>query len=221
MSARSIEFAGETLQLLSQRAAFRVATRTLLVADLHVGKASAFRAAGVPVPAGTTTRDLSRLSSLLASLAPRELVLLGDLLHARSGRSDETMAEVSAWRRGHASLPITLVRGNHDRSAGDPPLEWAMRVVAGPWEQEGIAYAHEPADDPATPTLAGHVHPVAVLSDFDGGGVRVPCFVVDPRQVILPAFGSFTGGQVVPRAVGRRLFGIGSDRVVPLPETPR
>ena len=57
-----IEFGGHSLQLLGDRAMYWAATRTLIVADVHVGKAATFRALGVPVPGGITAKDLARLS---------------------------------------------------------------------------------------------------------------------------------------------------------------
>ena len=78
-----IEVAGEELVLLPQRAALWQRERTLLVADAHWGKAATFRAFGVPVPRGTTLEGLQRLDAMIEQHAPRRILFLGDLLHAR------------------------------------------------------------------------------------------------------------------------------------------
>ena len=80
------DIAGEQLVLLPERAAYWRRVQTLLVADPHFGKAAAFRAAGVPVPRGTTTGSLARLDAALARTGATRIVFLGDFLHARVGR---------------------------------------------------------------------------------------------------------------------------------------
>src|SRR5436190_20499208 len=74
-----VDFAGQSLRLLPDHAVYWPARNTLLVADLHLGKDAAFRTAGVPVPAGSTAKDLSRLSSLIGLSGAQRLVILGDL----------------------------------------------------------------------------------------------------------------------------------------------
>src|SRR3954462_2682161 len=113
-----IEFANESLHLLPDRAVYWPARSTLLVADVHFGKCATFRSLGVPVPAGGTQKDLLRLTRLLEQTNARRLVILGDLVHARAGRSPEITDAIAAWRGTHLQLRIMLVRGNHDRSSG-------------------------------------------------------------------------------------------------------
>jgi len=121
---------GERVSLHPERALHWPAAGTLFVADVHLGKAAAFRAGGVPLPRGSTQADLARLSSLLASTGAARLVVLGDFLHARAGRVAALDASFKAWRATHAPLQVVLVRGNHDDRAGDPPSDWGIDVVA-------------------------------------------------------------------------------------------
>ena len=108
--------------LLPERALFWPRAGTLVVADLHWGKGATFRAAGIPIPVGTTSDDLARLDGALLRTGARRLVVLGDLFHARAGRiATHTLAELRRWRGAAPELEILLVRGNHDRHAGDPP----------------------------------------------------------------------------------------------------
>src|SRR4051812_6702373 len=69
--------AGEAVELLPQRALYWPAQQTLFVADVHLGKAAAFRAGGVPIPRGTTANDLDRLSMLITVTGARRLIVLG------------------------------------------------------------------------------------------------------------------------------------------------
>ena len=112
---------GERVVLFAERALFWPREATLFVADVHLGKAAAFRAGGVPVPRGATAADLARLSQLVARTSARRLVVLGDFLHAAAGRVPALDAAFTRFRDAHADISITVVRGNHDANAGDPP----------------------------------------------------------------------------------------------------
>lgn len=204
---RMIDFAGQSLHLLPDRAAWWPAAEALVVADLHFGKSATFRAAGVPVPSGATAKDLSRLDALIGQTAPRRLFILGDLLHSRFGRDTQLHETVATWRHRHVDLQITLVRGNHDRAAGAMPAEWEMIEVEEPFDTAmGLHLSHDPCCDCPAATLCGHVHPTYALRDYDGSAVSVPCFVLDHNRLILPAFGTFTGGHRMTLAPDRRIY---------------
>ncbi|MGF1633460.1 MAG: ligase-associated DNA damage response endonuclease PdeM [Phycisphaerae bacterium] len=214
ISAMQVRFAGREVVLLPERAAWLPGVRALCIADVHLGKTGAFRAAGLPVPAGTTASDLARLDGLLERLAPAELLILGDLLHARGGMDDQQADAFATLLRRHPGTGFTLVRGNHDRHAGDPPATWPLHVTDGPLYRHGLAFGHEPEVPAEAPLLAGHLHPVVRLRDFDGSSLRAPAFVAGERRLTLPAFGRFTGGAVVKPAGGERVYAVLAGRVI-------
>ena len=196
MSARAIELAGERVLLLPEKALYWPARRLLVIADIHFGKAASFRAQGVPVPRGTTTQNLDALDALLAAYETGEIVFLGDFLHARAAHAPATLAAMLAWRTRHHGLRLTLVRGNHDLRAGDPAAALGIEMADEPHTVGAFSFCHHP--DIAAPgyVLAGHVHPVYVLSSrLDS--LRLPCFLAGPNRMILPSFGAFTGGHPV------------------------
>ncbi len=216
----TLQVGGSTLQLLPQRAAYLPEHRTLLVADAHIGKAVSFRRLGVPVPGGTTTETLDRLSAAVAASGAQHIVFLGDLLHSARSRAPATWAAVAQWRAQHPGLQLTLVRGNHDSHAGDPPPEWQVACLNGPLRlgnAAGLALAHHPDPVPGSYVLAGHVHPAAVLGGRANQRLRLPCFHFGPQVGVLPAFGAFTGMHVLPRAPGDRVFVVADDAVRALP----
>jgi DNA ligase-associated metallophosphoesterase len=191
--------------------------RTLLVADLHLGKPAAFRAAFVPVPDGACGRDLARLSEHIERLTPARLVVLGDLLHARSARTRETLVELASWRRRHDALKVLLIRGNHDQHAGDPWDELRFRVVDEPAREPDdgrVMFAHHPeaAMDGAL-TLCGHLHPAATLVGAVSSR-RAPCYWIRAASIVLPAFGSFTGCARIAPALGDRVLVINGEEIV-------
>ena len=206
------------MHLLPERALWWPAARTLFVADLHMGKAASYRALGQPVPGGTTQENLSRLTDLIAQHAPERIVFLGDFLHAAAARTPAVLAALADWRRRHASIAMTLVRGNHDSRAGDPPEALAIAVVDEPHALGPFACCHHPQTHATRFVLAGHVHPACRLSGPGRDSLRLPCFVVEARQLVLPAFGEFTGGWRVEAEPGRRLYPVGAAAVWCLPE---
>lgn len=205
---------GESLLLLPERALFWKERRALLVADAHWGKAAAFRAGGIPVPGGTTIEGLRRLTSILEQTGAERIVFLGDLLHARAGRVRGTLTALSAWRERHPGVEMLLVRGNHDREAGDPPDELAIACVDAPIAEGPFLLSHHPFDSPRGYVLAGHLHPVVRLAGPARERQRLPCFWFTAQGAVLPSFGEFTGGADVSPRRTDRVFVIAGESVV-------
>jgi uncharacterized protein len=210
----AIEIAGELLSLLSERIVWWQRTATLLIADPHWGKAAAFRVGGVPVPRGTTTGGIARLDAALARTHAQRLVFLGDFLHAREGRSEETLRVLGAWRLRTRELDLVIVRGNHDRRAGDPPAELHARCVDAPLLDAPFVFTHHPAESNEGYVLSGHLHPAIRLVGPGAQRERLPCFWIRPTSAVLPAFGDFTGLADVEPTVGDRVFVLADGRVI-------
>jgi DNA ligase-associated metallophosphoesterase len=208
---------GRTLTLLPEKAAWLADSRTLLVADAHIGKAVSFRALGVPVPRGTTTETLDVLSTLVARLDPVRIVFLGDFLHSARSHAAATLAAVTRWREAHASVELTLVRGNHDDRAGDPPAHLRIEAVDEPLDIGGLLLCHHPKPHDAGYVLAGHLHPCVFVGGRAHDSLRLPCFHFGPRVGVLPAFGAFTGMHPARIEPGDRVFAVTRDRVAEIP----
>lgn len=196
--ACELQFGGEQIFLLAERAVWWPRGNSLFIADLHLGKDAAFRAAGIPLP-HVFTRDLAKLDQLVAKLNPKHLIVLGDLLHARRGPGSAVLEAVAAWRTRNSQLEMLLVRGNHDRQAGDPPPSWQFRCLDapnlfGPWY-----LVHAPTFAEPHPTLSGHLHPKYRIC-HGSEELRLPCFIRRNNTLVLPAFTEFVDhGFVSPR----------------------
>nr|WP_295784710.1 ligase-associated DNA damage response endonuclease PdeM [Rhodoferax sp.] len=216
----AVQWANETLHLLPEHAVWWPAAQTLFIADIHLGKAASYRKLGQPVPAGSTHDNLQRLSRLIERHAPQHIVFLGDFLHAATGRTPAMLQALRTWRDQHAALRLTLVRGNHDSHAGDPPSELGIAVVDEPLLIGPFAACHHPQVHATHFVLAGHSHPVVHLYGTGRDSLRLPCFVQDDgRQAVLPAFGGFTGGHAVGAQPGRCIYAVGGGRVWAIPSS--
>ena len=107
----TIDWQGELLQLLADRAVFWPKEKTIYIADTHFGKAATFRKVGIPVSEHTTMEDCQRLGKLIDDTRAEKLVILGDFLHARAGRSQPVRNLLFNWRDQYQKLSIDLVRG--------------------------------------------------------------------------------------------------------------
>ena len=224
--AVSLRWGGHLLRLLPGRAAWLPERQMLLVADAHIGKAVSFRQLGVPVPRGTTTGTLERLSGLLHLCSAQTLVFLGDFLHSSRSHAPATQAAVLRWRQRHAGVAMTLVRSNHDDRAGDPPAALGFTVFDEPWllpapslqvaGEPGLALCHHPRPIAGAAVLAGHEHPCVHVRGSARDHLRLPCFHFRGQVGVLPAFGSFTGMHPVDRGPGDQVFAVADDRVVAL-----
>jgi uncharacterized protein len=207
--------AGEKLVLLPERAAFWPARKALFVADFHLGKAATFRRAGIPLPSGTTSENVERLGRAIDKTGATSVVFLGDFLHAKQGRAESTFNRFGAWREARNAVDVVMVRGNHDKKAGDPPDEWRMRCIEAGERIGPFVLNHEPG--PARGggyALAGHIHPAVRLSGCGEDSLRLPCFWFGARYGVLPAFGAFTGNAEVRPRRGDQVFVIAEDEVV-------
>lgn len=211
-----IHLAEEALWLLADKAVYWPARKCLLIADAHFGKASAYRSLGQPVPQGTTTANLQCLDRLLAAFPGAQVIFLGDFLHGPGSHASGTLNALRAWRERHAGVALTLIRGNHDKRAGDPPGDLNIEVVTEPLLMGPFALQHEPDAHSSHHVLAGHVHPVYRLRGKGRQSLRLPCFLIGNQVSLLPAFGAFTGGYSVTQEEGSRIFVIGDQEVWPV-----
>lgn len=184
-----ITFAGHEMLLDAGRALYWPAHGLLIVSDLHFGKGTFLSRHGSPLPIHDTYDTLQRLSAVIARYQPQRVIALGDSFHdlrayqslTRQDRHDlhALIAGVSQW---------DWVLGNHDPQIEDDLPGDFHKVI----EQDGVLFSHE-RDDSSVPQVIGHFHPKAMMRI---GGRRVcgPSFMISQHLLIMPAFGSYTGG---------------------------
>lgn len=227
--------AGEELLLFPEKIMYWKRRRTLVLADPHFGKAATFRAAGIAVPSGTTEADLLRIDNVIGRTDPERLLVLGDFFHAAPGRSEHSNAIelLKEWRDRHRGLRVTVIRGNHDLHAGDPPDDWGFEIIPEALVESPFLFCHDReslsaegcqsavksagVDQPLSPyLLSGHTHPAVRLRDVTGATLRLPCFHFGRRAGLLPSFGSFTGNATIRPQRGDQVFVLGEGEIIPI-----
>lgn len=220
-----VTIAGRTLVCLVEGALYLPEERLLVVADLHLEKGSAYARRRVFLPPYDTAATLARLAALIARIAPRAVVSLGDGFHDRWAGERmvaDDRAHLAALQRG---CDWIWIEGNHDRG-GAPGLQGdalpELRIGA-------LILRHEPGTRPSPGEIAGHLHPVARLSGA-GRSVRRRCFATDSTRIVLPAFGAYAGGLNVcdpalaglfdparfcAHAIGTRIYAVPRGRLLP------
>jgi DNA ligase-associated metallophosphoesterase len=201
--------------------AYWPAQEMLLVADLHLEKASHFAGRGSFLPPYDTRETLTRLAQALTRYAPRHVVALGDSFHSTRGAYDIAGDDLDALLALQQGRTWTWITGNHD-----PEIAAHVGgVVAGTLEVDGVVLRHEPDDSDPRPQIAGHLHPVARIAR-GGTSVRRRCFLSDGRRVVMPAFGAFTGGldildaafaPIFPEPAGMSVLMLGDSGLYPVP----
>ncbi len=218
--------ANADIVLLPGRAAFLPKTSTVVCSDIHLGKAATFRHAGMPIPEGSAQQDLQRLAGIVQTCRARRLLITGDLFHARSGCTQQVLDEFSAFceqlRRLH-NTDVVLVLGNHEQSLGKKFQPYEIGISR--CEQEIIEppfhFIHDQKKQSDAQsnsfTIAGHIHPTITIKGTSGDQLTSRCFVTSPNQLILPAFGSFTGGSRIKMNQANRVWLAGQSDVHTLP----
>ena len=176
------------------------AGRTLLVADLHLEKGSAYAARGQMLPPYDTAETLTRLAREVEALDPACIVLLGDSFHDGDGEARLDGADVARLVALTRGRDLVWIVGNHD--ADGPrfmPGEVANELAIG-----RLVLRHEPQAGPRA-EAAGHLHPSAKVA-ARGRTVRRRCFLTDGERVVLPAFGAYAGGLNVRDVAFKGLF---------------
>jgi len=169
-------------------ALYWVEKRMLLISDAHLGKVSHFRKYGSAIPGGAIHKNFLKLNEAVAYFEPESICFLGDLFHSTLNNEWHLFKE---WVEGVA-IPIVLVAGNHDIISPTKYHDINIQIVSE-WSLGGFLLTHHPEEREGFFTLCGHIHPSVLLAGRGRQFLKLPCFFRSPHQMILPAFGEFTG----------------------------
>lgn len=202
LSRTSFTFGGQHFVALPDRALYWPQQRALIVADLHFEKGSAFAANGQHLPPYDSHDILSRLLILIEQSQAQQIFCLGDSFHDRNAAARMT-PDISQRLSGLAAeRHICWIAGNHDGLSGSA---WGGSI-AEEAVLNGIVLRHESLAHESRPEISGHYHPKLRFS-MHGRTLSRPCFLINEKRLMLPAFGSLAGGMDVHSAEIMRLFG--------------
>ncbi|WOF43229.1 ligase-associated DNA damage response endonuclease PdeM [Sphingopyxis indica] len=194
-AAPALEFAGHSFVPLADRALFWPRHGALIVADLHLEKASWYAAHGQPLPPYDSHDTLDRLARLATGTGARAIWCLGDSFHDRDAATRIAAAVAARLDKLAAAARILWIAGNHDGLSGGA---WGGEV-ADELIVDGVVLRHQSERTERRPEISGHFHP-KLRRTVRGRSVARPCFAGDAQRLILPAFGSLTGGLDVDAA---------------------
>ena len=164
----------------------------LLISDVHLGKVGHFRKFGAAVPRKAIHKNFILLDELVGHFQPFHIVFLGDLFHSSINREWNLFEN---WVEKTASK-ITLIIGNHDiispEKFSSVGIEIFKELVI-----EGFLLTHHPEERDGLFNFCGHIHPAVRLKGFGRQSLKLPCFFKTKKQMILPAFGEFTGNYTL------------------------
>jgi len=169
--------------------------RMLLISDVHLGKISHFRKHGSAIPGHAMYKNFQKLDAVTEHFNPEKICFLGDLFHSTLNKEWQLFEE---WIR-HTQTPVVLVAGNHDIISPHKYEALGITIVSE-WALDGFLLTHHPQEREGLYVISGHIHPAVVLEGMGRQFLKLPCFFRSPQQLILPAFGEFTGNYVMEPA---------------------
>jgi DNA ligase-associated metallophosphoesterase len=209
MNTQLVGIAGQQLELHPSGVIFWIEEGVLLVSDVHLGKVSHFRKYGAAVPQKAIEKNFEVLEQLLREFKPKTICFLGDLFHSSLNREWELFEK---WIR-QTDAGFILVAGNHDIIS---PLKYEAlgirlldELVWGPF-----LFTHYPEEREGLFNLSGHIHPAVKLRGNGRQSLRLACFFKNKHQMILPAFGAFTGSHVLEKKKEDEVYAIADSTVI-------
>jgi len=175
--------------------------QTLIVADLHLEKSSFYATRGVMLPPYDTQATLAALADVIRRYEPQRVVALGDSFHDHAGGKRLTGENRASLKAMQAGREWHWISGNHDPER----IEGIDGVFSNTLALRGLYFRHQPASDDNE--VVGHFHPVASIS-ARGRTMRLRCFAGSLNRLVLPAFGSLTGGLDVRAAAFTEVLGL-------------
>ncbi|WP_051554676.1 ligase-associated DNA damage response endonuclease PdeM [Maribacter antarcticus] len=183
----------------------------LLISDVHLGKVSHFRKFGAAVPQQVVQKNFESMNTAIQYFNPKRIVFMGDLFHSSLNKEWELF---EIWTAEQSSS-IILVSGNHDIIS---PLKYEKLGIQVVEELilDNFLLTHHPEERDGFFNFCGHIHPAIKLTGLGRQTVRLPCFYKSPIQLILPAFGEFTGTYTLQAKKDCKVFALLGDAVLPV-----
>ena len=185
---QNIQIQNQSFVLHPSGAMFWEEKSALLISDVHLGKVSHFRKYGAAVPQKAIQANFELMDEVVEFFNPNTVYFLGDLFHSHINSEWNLFED---WV-SKAKTIIILVYGNHDIISPIKYEELGIQLL-DELILENILLTHHPEERKGFFNFCGHIHPAIKIRGSGKQSLRLPCFFKSPNQLILPAFGEFTG----------------------------
>ena len=212
MNTESIQIKNQNFTMHPLGVLFWREKSKLLISDVHLGKVSHFRKFGAAVPQKAVHKNFDLMDEVVAYFQPETIVFMGDLFHSSLNKEWELFEK---WTSKMTSKMI-LVVGNHDIISPVKYEDLGIEVVYE-IKSEGFLLTHHPEEREGCFNFCGHIHPAIRLSGMGRQSVRLRCFFKSEAQLLLPAFGEFTGSHTMQPSDNCQVFALLGDTVLPVP----
>lgn len=205
----------QTLLLLPERAIYWCEENTIIVADLHFGKAAHFRKAGIAVSDEIFFSDLINLDKIIHQFNAKRLLVVGDMFHSAFNNEVNFF---KLWQMHTSHVEVVLVKGNHDILNDDIYNHLGFKIQKLKIEIGNFTFVHEPIVESKIEKdkfyFFGHVHPKALVKGAGNQQLSLPCFYFTPNTCTLPAFSQFSGGFKIKTKKNEHVFVIAGNDVI-------
>lgn len=181
--------------------------KTLLISDLHLGKAEHFINNFIPLPYNIE-KDLNRFRDAVNEFNVSRILILGDLFHAK------TTVDKELFKQFLLSLnkKVTLILGNHDILDVNTYKELGINKVYKSLTEDMFLFTHKPVESDLI-NIHGHIHPGIILRGIANQKLKLPCFYFTEKYLCLPAFGGLTGKHTIIPSKNTKVY-IVTDKLV-------
>lgn len=196
----------QKIWLSPDRCMFWEDQKTLVLSDMHIGKAAHFRKAGIAIPQQVFQEDMHRLFQQIHFFSPQRIIVTGDLFHSEANLEHDWF---SNWRKELAGIEFILVKGNHEILRNDVYQNLGIELVDKELEIDPFFFSHDLIEERCDGfSFVGHTHPGIRIQGKGKQSFVFPCFYFTNDFCILPAFSKFTGKHVVDLQKGETAYAI-------------
>ncbi|MEP3387937.1 MAG: ligase-associated DNA damage response endonuclease PdeM [Reichenbachiella sp.] len=200
----------QTFHLLPEKVIFWEEQKALILSDLHIGKASHFRKAGVPISSHIHVNEFFVLDAIIEEFNPEKILFVGDLFHSDHNQEWDLFYN---WAHNYEHVELILIKGNHDILPESLYRNSRLKVV----EKlliDNIEFTHERNEKSDGYNISGHLHPAVSMVGSGKQYLKLPCFLFREDHAFLPAFGHFTGMAKIKPSKKDNIFVVAENEII-------
>lgn len=209
-----LNLAEEKLLLSEDKIIFWSKQQTVFIADLHLGKTTHFRKSGIAIPLAIITAEIDRIENIIQIFRPKRIFFLGDLFHSDLNHEWNIFND---FLEQHPTVEFILIKGNHDILNDKVYNLSKLEIEKEPFQLDSFILSHHPLKKEELKVkelnLCGHIHPGINIKGKGKSNLSLPCFYLEQNQLILPAFGKFTGLAKIKPTKGSSVFAVLNESV--------